>query len=86
MDHKPYKQAPTKEELFTLEKEYKRGLAMCSAKTLDRQMRKVGVLNGELSTLDLSRKPTMDLGLLQGISTQSMKLDKEMSRSVKNIL
>jgi len=59
---------------------------MCSAKTLDRQMRKVGVLNGELATLDLSRKPTMDLGLLQGISNQSMKLDKEMSRSVKNIL
>lgn len=59
---------------------------MCSAKTLDKQMRKIGVLDGELATVDLSRKPTMDLGLLQGISPQSMKLDKEMSRSVKNIL
>lgn len=69
-----------------MEKEYKRGLAMCTAKTLDKTARRWGVLNGEIYNVDLTRKPSMDLGLVQGISETSMKLDKEMNRSVKNIL
>lgn len=59
---------------------------MCSAKTLDKQMRKIGVLNSDIAKIDLTRKPSMDLGKTQGITAESMRLDKEMSRSVKNIL
>lgn len=87
LDHKPYKKRPSTKELATLEKEYKRGLAMCSGRTLDKNLRKVGVLNGEVSSIiDLGRKPSMDIGLSQGITPEAMKLDKEMARSVKNML
>lgn len=58
---------------------------MCSAKTLDKQMRKIGVLNGEVETIDLSKKPVLNLGV-NGITPESIRLDKEMSRSVKNLL
>lgn len=58
---------------------------MCTAKTLDKNLRKIGVLNGEVATIDLSKKPVFDLGV-NGISNESMRLDKEMNRSVKNLL
>ena len=58
---------------------------MCSSKTFDKQMRKVGVLNGEVSAMDLSKKPSLNL-IAGGVTDESMKLDKEMSRSEKNLL
>lgn len=58
---------------------------MCTAKTLDKNVRKVGVLNGEVESIDLTKKPVFDLGA-NGISVESMKLDKEMNRSVKNLM
>lgn len=61
-------------------------MAMCSGRTLDKQMRKVGVLNGEVSKIDLTRKPSMDMGMEQGVTDDSRKLDREMERSVRNML
>jgi len=58
---------------------------MCSAKTFDKQMRKVGVLNGEVSAMDLSKKPSLNLSV-GGVRDENMRLDKEMNRSVKNLL
>ena len=58
---------------------------MCSSKTFDKQMRKVGVLNGELSAMDLSKNPSLNLSV-GGVTDENMKLDKEISRSVKNLL
>jgi len=87
LDHKPHKLQPTKAEIARLEIEYKRGLAMCSGRTLDKNLRKWGVLSGEeVSKIDLTRKPSMDIGKEMGISTESIKLDKEMNRAVRNIL
>lgn len=60
---------------------------MCSGRTLDKMARKWGVLNGEeVAKIDLARKPSMDLGLAGGITKESMKLDKEMDRSVRNMI
>jgi len=54
---------------------------------LDKNLRKWGVLSGEeVSKIDLTRKPSMDIGKEMGISTESIKLDKEMNRAVRNIL
>jgi len=86
LDHKPYSKPLTRAEKTRLEIEYKRGLAMCSGRTLEKNLRKVGVLDGEVATIDLSRKPSFDLGLVEGLTQDSMKLDKVMERSVKNIL
>ena len=58
---------------------------MCSAKTFDKQMRKVGVLNGEVIAMDLSKKPSLNLSA-GGVTDESMKSGKEMRRSEKNML
>ena len=58
---------------------------MCSAKTFDKQMRKVGELNDEVSAMDLSKKPSLDLSA-GCVKDENMKLDKEISRNVKNLL
>jgi len=60
---------------------------MCSGRTLDKTQRKWGLISGEpVQNIDLTRKPTMDLGKELGISKESMKLDNEMNRSVRNML
>jgi len=40
-----------------MELEYKRGMSLTTAKTLDKQMRRIGVLDGELRELNLKKKP-----------------------------
>ena len=58
---------------------------MCSSKTFYKHMRKVGVLNSEVSAIDLNKKSSLNLNA-GGVTDENMKLDKEMSRSVKNLL
>lgn len=60
---------------------------MCSGRTLDKTIRKWGLISGEpVAEVDLTRKPSMNLGKELGINKESIKLDKEMNRAVRNIL
>lgn len=44
-----------------MEKEWNAGLSRCTAKTLDKNLRKVGVLDVELGCLKLDNKPNIDI-------------------------
>lgn len=48
-------------ELRQLELKYNKGLTECLVKTLDKNMRKIGVLNQEIGSIDLNKRSNINL-------------------------
>lgn len=57
-----------------MEKEWNAGLSRCTAKTLDKQQRKVGVLDCELGVLKLDNKPQIDPVIFDSIHDDIVRM------------
>lgn len=81
ISHKPFKKELSEVDKKELERAYNRGMSLTTAKTLDKNLRRVGVLDVELRNLDLNRLPTIDF---QDTDAEEFKVEvHHMCKSIK---